>query len=161
MMAADMTVADLIKVLSQIGQLYASAGATKPADDIERLINVLRNQREDDFTAFASTAREALARLNQKPAKTTVKKYGAPAADLNIAAITYYAEQLRKAGSNQAAFDTVAKALDADDRLRLGEFTAIAHAYSGGVIKFRTLATARKDISKTFIRHARLTNKLT
>jgi hypothetical protein len=155
-----MKIADVIKVLDQVRQLYASAGAKGPAADFEKFIDILKTRTEYDIGKFLAQVREGLERPKQKKTRAKTKAKATSTTDFDIGAVTYYVEQLKGIGANQVAFDRLFEALSADKRLGLGELTAIAHEYSGGVIKFKSASAARTDISKTFIRQARFLNKL-
>jgi hypothetical protein len=149
---------ELVRVLDQIREFYASAGAIGPANDLAKLVDSLKTRRGIDVDMFVAEMRQRLSAPPQKRSKAT-KKNAAPA-PVNTAAIARYLQALKSVGTNQVAFDVLFNSLKADTELGLAEFTEIAHRYSGGVVKYKSIAAARSEISKAFIRQARFANKL-
>jgi len=151
-------VGELLLILDQIRELYASAGANGPGKDLKTLIDILGPQANNSVEAFVTDTKRRL--REGSPKATSRKKAPAVAAPLNDSAIRSYVAQLSRAGTDRAAFNGVFERLKADKLLRLPELTEIAHQYSGGVAKLKSIASAHEDISKAFIRQARFANKL-
>jgi hypothetical protein len=155
----DVKVANLVHLLNQLRNIYASAGANGPAEDFRILTETLAPYVELDLAIFLTQAREGLDAPKRKSSKAPARNLIA-APSVNRDLIAQYVAALKNVGIDQAAFDRLFGALKADKSLGLGELTEVAHQYSGGVSRFRTIAAAQNEISKAFIRHARFVNKL-
>lgn len=154
-----MKVGELRLILDQLRQLYASAGASGPGKDLKALIDVLDLRAGESVDTFVADIK---LRLRAGPSKKAQRsgKAGGTAAPLNEGAIGSYVAQLNAAGTDRQVFDAVFAKMTADKALRLAELTEIAHRYSGGVAKHKSVASAHDGISKAFVRQARFINKL-
>jgi hypothetical protein len=152
-------VADLVRVLDQLQQIYALAGANAPAKDFRTLTETLTPYVNLELAAFVTQARENLNAPKEKRSKKSAGRL-VPTEPVNVELVASYVAALKNVGTNLAAFDELFRNLKADNRLGLKELTEVAHQYSAGVSKYRTVAAAQSEISKAFIRHARFVNKL-
>jgi hypothetical protein len=155
----DVKVADLVHALDQLQHIYGFAGAKAPAKELRALVDILSPYGDYDLAFFLTRAREALNEPKGRKSKTSAKR-STPATPVNPNLIVDYVTALKSTGTNQVAFDKLFSELTADKRLKLRNLTEIAQQYSGGVSKHRTIAAARDEILKAFIRHARFVNKL-
>lgn len=158
--SAAFTVAQLRTLLNGLQEFSVAAGAKVAAQDLQIFSDMLRPHASSTVTAFCADMSAKLQAASAKPKGR--KKLAAPKArfESNSGAIHQYVADLRDAGTMRSAFDAVFARLHSDKSLKSADVSEIARAYANSVTKYKSIAAARDDIEKAFVRNARFENKI-
>jgi hypothetical protein len=156
----NMTVRDLLTVLSELRELYAATGATAAEKSIAKVTELLAPHDGKPVETFMANVRAAAESARAKlAAKSAVKPAPAPAAADELL-IDHYVQRLAEAGTDQGAFDEIFAALTADASVKLKEADAIARKFTRHQSPFKTKKAALTAIKQAFVERARFENKL-
>lgn len=158
--SGEFTVAQLRAVLDGLHAFSVSAGAKAAATDLKIFSDMLRPYADSTVTAFCA---DISAKLSAASARLKGRKKAAapkPRAVASDASIAQYIAELRDAGTDRSSFDAVFGRLIADKSLKAADVGEIARQYANSVTKYKSMAAARDDISRAFVRQARFENKL-
>jgi hypothetical protein len=154
------TVAQLRAVLDGLQAFSVAAGAKAAAKDLQIFSDMLRPYAGSTVTAFCADTSAKLQAASAKPKGGKRATAARPRAASNEGAIRQYIADLRDAGIDRSMFDAVFARLNADKSLKAADVGEIARQYANSVTKYKSMAAARDDISKAFVRQARFENKL-
>jgi len=158
--SGEFTVAQLRAVLDGLQAFSVAAGARAAAQDLQIVSDMLRPHADSTVTAFCADMSAKLQAASARPKGRKKAVAPKPRAASNDAAIHQYIAELRDAGTERGAFDAVFARLNADKSLKAADVGEVARAYANSVTKYKSMAAARDDISKAFVRQARFENKL-
>lgn len=158
--SGEFTVAQLRAVLDGLHAFSVAAGAKAAATDLKIFSDMLRPYADSAVTAFCAGMSAKLSAASAKPKGRKKAAAPKPRGASNEAAIRQYIAELRDAGTDRPSFDAVFGRLTADKSLKAADVGEIARAYAHSVTKYKSIAAARDDIAKAFVRQARFENKL-
>lgn len=153
-----MRVGELQTILSNIYELFASAGAKTAAKELQIFCNALEPYADVPLAKACADIKHHLVQPATKTARRgkTTGTSGAP--DENV--ILRHITELRAAGTDAQAFSLAFKTLKASKAVKSAELSEIARQFSLGAIRYKTKAAAYADIERAFVRQARFENKL-
>jgi hypothetical protein len=155
----EFTVGQLRSVLDGLQQFAAAAGAKTAAADFKVFADMLEPFGSQGVSAFCDAMKTKLAAAAEKP-KTKKKPSAKPKAAASEATTRQYIAELQQAGTDRPSFEAVFGRLAADKSLKSADVGEIARQYANSVTKYKSIAAARDDIEKAFVRNARFENKL-
>ncbi len=157
--SGSMRVKELRAILSNVEQLFASAGAKTAVKDLQLFSDMLKPYSDLSVTRACADIDHRLRQMATKPARQP-KAGKSPTAVPDENAIQRHLTELRDAGTDEQAFDLAFKKLKASKSIKLPELVEIARQFSLSVTPYKTKAAAHSDIEKAFIQQARFENKL-
>jgi hypothetical protein len=110
--------------LEKVARVLEAAGKKTQTKAVQNVIELLAGHDSESIPTFLKTLQE---QLERKPEKKT-----APPKELRTETIEQYVRQLRAAGIDKSAFESVLARLSKDKAVRKAEADAIAQAYTGG-----------------------------
>jgi ABC-type oligopeptide transport system ATPase subunit len=132
--------------LEKVARVLEAAGKKTQTKAVESVIELLAGHDTESIPTFLETLQGQLEREPERKA--------APPKDLRAETIEQYIRQLRVAGTDRGAFDTVFVRLSKDKAVRKVEADAIAHAYAGGRARWPKKQDAIAAIRTHFDRQA-------
>lgn len=142
-----MNILELRRVIEQLEELYAAAGAAGPAKDLRSVLRMLDGHDSKSVEEFVRETKELLTRAGT----------ARPSIEANANIVEKYSRELLSAGNDFAQLEACLEAADLDPQVRRQEWLAIANAYlnaptgSTHLYKFKSAKEARAAIRDAFI----------
>jgi len=153
------TVAGMQATLRDLLTFCHAVGAKTAEKDIKAFADALGEHATKTVEDFCAQADAWLSQEAVKPkgrGKTGAGK--SPAS--NEDAINAHVGELRRAGTDRAAFEAALAALKADKSVKSPAVAEIARRYANTVTKYKSMAAAHADIASAFTQQARFANKV-
>lgn len=153
------TLGELRVIFERVREVCTLAGGSKvAARDLAMFSAMLETHAARTVGEFCASTGDALKALTDKP-KGRRKGSRTPIA-ANEDAIRLYVVGLREAGTDRTAFEHIFAKLKTDKSVKSRELGEIARQYSLSITRYKSIAAARSDIEKAFVRQARFENKI-
>lgn len=154
----ECTVGQLRTILDGLRDFSVAAGAKTAAADLKVFSDMLEPFSARNVSAVCEEIKAKLAAGGATP--RTMKKRATPKVNLSEAKIQQYVGEFQRAGTDRVSFEDVLRRLAVDKSLKAADVSEVARQYTSGATKYKSIAAAREDIEKAFVRNARFENKL-